>query len=219
MVSARARVAPLAAAIAALVLVVGAARNAHAEESPSIVSMDFAERAGALRASTSVSKLFDREAFENLDSGFRTTVVIRLWVYRVDADQPVAFAVIRRSAVYQLWDEEYELRLEGPGGRRDVRVKTRGEALKLLTNIDDVKIADASAIAKGEMHVLAVVAELNPVSSETLAEVRRWLSKGTGAGLDRGGTFFGSFVSVFVNLKIPEADRVLRMRSQRFYRP
>jgi hypothetical protein len=214
-----ARTSPRAAALLLLLALLGAGQRAHAEDKPAIVSMDFAERAGTLRASTSVSKLFDREAFESLDSGFRTTVVIRLWVYRVDADQPVAFAVLRRSAVYQLWDEEYELRLEGPGGRRDVRVKTRGEALKLLTNLDDVKIADAAAVAKGEMHVLAVVAELNPVSSETLAEVRRWLSKGTGAGLDRGGTFFGSFVSVFVNLKIPDADRVLRMRSQRFYRP
>jgi hypothetical protein len=57
------------------------------------------------------------------------------------------------------------------------------------------------------------------VSQETLAEVRRWLSNGSGGGLDRGGAFFGSFVSVFVNLKVPEADRVLRIRSQPFYRP
>jgi hypothetical protein len=49
--------------------------------------------------------------------------------------------------------------------------------------------------------------------------VRRWLSQGTGGGLDRGGVFFGSFVSVFVNPKIADADRVLRIRSQPFYRP
>ena len=61
--------------------------------------------------------------------------------------------------------------------------------------------------------------DLNPVSPETLTEVRRWLSQGTGGGLDRGGVFFGSFVSVFVNPKIAEADRVLRIRSQPFFRP
>ena len=206
-----------AVVVAALLLIAG--RPAHAADKPAIVSMDFAERAGSLRVTTSVSKLFDRDAFENLDSGFRTTVVIRLWVYQVDSATPVAFTVLRRSVVYELWDEDYELRLEGPGGRRDVRVKTRSEALSLLTELDSVKIAEAAALPQGSLHVLAVVAELNPVSSETLAEVRRWLSQGTGAGLDRGGTFFGSFVSVFVNLKIPDADRVLRIRSQRFYRP
>jgi hypothetical protein len=64
-----------------------------------------------------------------------------------------------------------------------------------------------------------VVAELNPVSAATMAEVRRWLSDGSGGGLDRGGSFFGSFVSVFVNLKLPAADRVVRLRSQPFFRP
>jgi len=69
------------------------------------------------------------------------------------------------------------------------------------------------------MYMLAMEVELNPVSKETLAEVRRWLSQGTGGGLDRGGAFFGSFVSVFVNPKIAAADRVLRIRSQPFFRP
>jgi hypothetical protein len=70
-----------------------------------------------------------------------------------------------------------------------------------------------------KVYVLKMVIELNPVSRETLAEVRRWLSQGTGGGLDRGGAFFGSFVSVFYNPKIADADRVLRIRSQPFYRP
>jgi hypothetical protein len=71
----------------------------------------------------------------------------------------------------------------------------------------------------GQLFVLKLVAELNPVSKETLAEVRRWLSQGNGGGLDRGGTLFGSFVSVFYNPKIADADRVMRIRSQPFYRP
>ena len=64
-----------------------------------------------------------------------------------------------------------------------------------------------------------MVVELNPVSEETLAEVRRWLTKGSGGGLDRGGSVFGRVVSVFVNPDIADADRVLRLKSQPFYRP
>jgi hypothetical protein len=49
--------------------------------------------------------------------------------------------------------------------------------------------------------------------------MRRWLTRPAGsASLDRSTSFFGSFVSVFVNPKLPEADRVLRIRSQPFYR-
>jgi hypothetical protein len=33
-----------------------------------------------------------------------------------------------------------------------------------------------------------------------------------------GSSFFGSFVSVFVNPKIPVSDRTLKLRSQAFYR-
>ena len=49
--------------------------------------------------------------------------------------------------------------------------------------------------------------------------MRRWLTQGTGGGLDRGGSFFGSFVSVFVNPKVAAADRTVRMQSQPFFRP
>ena len=80
-------------------------------------------------------------------------------------------------------------------------------------------IARLAGIPRKDVFVLVMDIELNPVSKETLAQVRRWLSQGTGGGLDRGGAFFGSFVSVFVNPKIAEADRVLRIRSQPFYRP
>ena len=93
------------------------------------------------------------------------------------------------------------------------------DALKLLTSLDEVPIARAADIPYEDHHVLAIEAELNPVSQQTLAEVRRWLTQGTGGGLDRGGSFFGSFVSVFVNPKVAAADRVIRIQSQPFYRP
>lgn len=204
---------------AAMLVALAAAAPARADDKPPIVSMDFVERDGGVEVDTSVSRLFDRDSFASLDSGFRTTVVIRLWVYEVDGRQPVAYTVLRRSAIYQLWDEVYDVRLEGAGPRRDVRVRTRGEALRLLTSLDDVRIAATAQLPPGKLFILAVVAELNPISAETLAEVRRWLSQGTGGGLERGGALFGSFVSVFVNLKVPAADRVYRSRSQRFYRP
>ncbi|MGE3764560.1 MAG: hypothetical protein AB7L94_20035, partial [Kofleriaceae bacterium] len=93
------------------------------------------------------------------------------------------------------------------------------EAFRQLTSLEDTPIARLADLPYDRVFMVAMEIELNPVSKETLAQVRRWLSQGTGGGLDRGGAFFGSFVSVFVNPKIAEADRVLRMRSQPFYRP
>jgi hypothetical protein len=145
--------------------------------------------------------------------------VIRIQITPRDSDEPVAEQLIQRSVVYEVWDEVYTLQLELPGGKKKIQVKAQSEALKWLTSINDLPAARLAVLPVDQVFVLKMVVELNPVSKETLAEVRRWLSQGQGGGLDRGGAFFGSFVSVFYNPKIADADRVLRIRSQPFYRP
>jgi hypothetical protein len=207
-------------AAAALVALAFAAA-AHAEDGPIQHDLRFIERGDALTIASVASKgsplakLFDLAAYNALASGFASTVVIRIWIYPKDGADPLAFVLYERKALYNLWDEVYELKLDG----KIVKEKRQADALKHLTSIEDLPVARLAAVPVGQELLLAMQAELNPVSRETLAEVRRWLSQGTGGGLDRGGAFFGSFVSVFVNPKIPEADRVLRVRSQPFYRP
>jgi hypothetical protein len=209
-------------AIAAAVLAL--ARPAHADDDkPELQRMRFVERGDDLTVTTlppgGIGKLFDTTSYEALSTGIASTVVIRIQITPRDSNDPVAEQLIRRSVVYDVWDEIYTLRLEELGSSKTFKVKYRAEALKWLTAIDDLPVARTSVLPPEQVFVLKMVIELNPVSKETLAEVRRWLSQGTGGGLDRGGAFFGSFVSVFYNPKIAEADRVLRIRSQPFYRP
>jgi hypothetical protein len=185
------------------------------DDAPEQQKMRFIERDPDLTVTTSISKLFDSAAYEALDTGFSSTVEIQLWVFPQNSNEPIAYARLVRSVVYDLWDEDYTLRI----GDRTLKVKQKSEALKLLYSLDDVPVAKLSDMPYDGIYSLAVRADLNPVSKETLAEVRRWLSQGTGGGIDHSGAFFGSFVSVFVNPKIPEADRVLRLRSQPFFRP
>jgi hypothetical protein len=189
------------------------------DDAPEQVRMRFVERGDWLTATTKLSKLFDSGAYDALGSGIPSTVVIRMWVYPQGSNEPVAFTALERSCVYDLWDEVYTLQLTDVAGKTKIKVKKRADALEQLTDLTDVQIAELALMPYEQVYQLAIEAELNPVSKETQAEVRRWLSKGTGEGLDHGSTFFGSFVSVFVNSKIPEADRVVLLRSQPFYRP
>jgi hypothetical protein len=216
--------APLAIAAAAIVTLARPVRaigddGDDDDDEPELVKMKFAERSGNLTVSTSIAQLFDRKAYDALGNGFPSTVVIRMWVYDKKSSEPIAFQLLQRRVVYDIWDEIYTVRVDGPGGRKTTKVKERSKAFTLLTSLEVEPLAPLTDVPYETHHVLAMVAELNPVSKETLAEVRRWLSQGTGDGLDRGGSFFGSFVSVFVNPKVAEADRVLRIRSQPFYRP
>ena len=206
------------AAFVVLLLAVSGVASAD-DDKPEIHKFRFIERGANLTITanpTPLAKLFDSAAYEALDSGFTSTVVIRIWLYPKGSTDPVAFLLLQRQVVYNLWDEVFELRIDG---KAPIKEKRQSEALKRLTAIDDIPVARLANLPFEQVYLLAMQVELNPVSKETLAEVRRWLSQGTGGGLERGGAFFGSFVSVFVNPKIPEADRVLRVRSQPFYRP
>ena len=210
--------------LAVTVSVLALATAAHAEDDkPEIQRMRFVESGNDLTVSTlppgGIGKLFDAAAYESLSTGISSTVVIRIQITPRESDTPVAEQLIRRSVVYDVWDEIYSVELDQPGGTKKVKVKYRAEALKWLTAIDDLPVARLSILPFEQVFVLKMVVELNPVSKETLAEVRRWLSQGAGGGLDRGGAFFGSFVSVFYNPKIADADRILRIRSQPFFRP
>lgn len=196
-------------------------RQAHAADDASTMQqMRFIERGDVLTVRTSITKLFDTAAYAALTSGFTSTVVIRIWVYPKDSTRAISFVLLERKVLFTVWDEEYEIRISEPGGPPHVvKEKRQADALKRITALDDVPIAKLADLPYERLHLLAMQVELNPVSKETLTEVRRWLTQGTGGGLDRGGAFFGSFVSVFVNPKLAAADRVLRIRSQPFYRP
>jgi hypothetical protein len=209
--------------VAALALVIAAAPPAHADDdnAPEDQHMKFVARSGELTVTTSITKLFDSSAYQALSSGFVTNVEIRIWVYPKDSKEIIAETELPRSIVFDMWDEVYTVKLCETC--KPLKVKSPAQALKLITSIDDLPVANLGAIPVGDpdhnLFFLALRADLNPVDKRTLTEVRRWLSQSTGGGLDRGGTFFGSFVSVFVNPKIAEEDRILRVRSQPFYVP
>jgi len=203
---------------AALLLVLIAAVAGADDDRPiENVKMRFVERGTELTTSVKVGNLFDEKTYQALSSGFPSTIVINTFVYPRDEKDPIAAYQLVRSVVYDLWDEDYVIRLDA--NAKPVKVKYQSEALKLLTSIDDMPIARLDLLPYGDVFSLRMTVLLNPVDKKTLAEVQRWLSQGTGGGLDRGGVFFGSFVSVFVHPKIDAADNVVELLSQPFYRP
>jgi hypothetical protein len=216
------RVVAAAAGILAVLAATGAPVRAD-DDKPELQRMRFVERGDELTVSTippgGIGKLFDTRAYEALSLGVPSIVVIGIQITPRDSDDPVTEQLIQRQVVYDVWDKVYILRLDQPGSSRTIKVKYPAEVLKWLTAIDDLVVSRTQVLPIGQVFVLRLVVKLNPVSKETAIEVRRWLSQGNGGGLDRGGTFFGSFVSVFYNPKIADADRVLRIRSQPFYRP
>lgn len=217
------RLGPAARVIALCLLSLLVARAAAAQDDDGDISprrMGFAERGKHLVLTTSFTDLFDRAAFDRLSSGFVATVVVRIYIYRKsDTQTPVTLVLLKLEVVYDPWDDVYQFRSRGPLGEKQLRTRSRAQAVRLLTELDEMPIAPLDRLPIGPHHFVAMVVELNPISPELLAEVRRWLSRPAAeTSLDSGSSFFGSFVSVFVNPKLDPADRTLRIRSQPFYR-
>jgi hypothetical protein len=198
-----------------------AAQEAEQDESEITVRrMAFAERGRHLVVTTAFTEIFDRQGYDRISSGFPTTVVVRIYIYRrTRTEAPVSLALLELEVVYDLWDEVYVVRSRGPLGEKQVRTRSRAQAVRILTELEEMPIAPLDRLPIGPHHFVAMVVERNPVSPELLAELRRWLSRPAGeTSLDSSSSFFGSFVSVFVNPKLELADRRLRVRSQPFYR-
>ena len=194
--------------------------GARAQEDVEVRKLKFAEKGNNLVVSGSFTDVFDSEMLEQLSSGFATTIVVRAYVYEKDGRElPVALSAATFRVVYDLWDEVYSVKIRDGAGEREVEKATRAEALKEATTMVDFPVGRLADIPVKTHHYVGVIVEVNPVSKELLAEVRRWITKPRGGQEAAGSSsFFGSFVSIFVNPKIAEADRTLRFKSQTFYR-
>jgi hypothetical protein len=201
--------------VAAIALAI-AARPARADEIVRQQTMTFGELRGYLRVTTAANVL-DAKAYERLDDGLASAVTILVALTPDGSQRVVAHIDLLHQIVYDLWDEVYTV-ITGPadGPRRKVQVKFKAEALKLLTTVD-VALVRLDALDPAVRYRAQVLAALNPVSARDVAQVRSWLSEG--GSLDRGSSFFGSFVSVFVNPKLPAADRIMRLTSQPYTPP
>ena len=179
----------------------------------------FFEDGKSISVSIGFREMLDAASRERLKNGFATTVVMRIYLYEKSGGAPIAFSARTLRAVYDLWDEQFILKIEEPGRTRHVRLRKQGEVVDRLTSLYRVPLARVELVQPGVQYFVAVIAEVNPMSEALLAEVRKWLRNPSGDHRGTGSeSFFGSFVSIFVNNKIRSAEKTFRVRSQPFYR-
>jgi hypothetical protein len=177
-----------------------------------------------LLVSVGLPDLFTPAARDRLTSGFATRVLIRVHLRREGDPEPIAVAYQRVEVVYDIWDEKFRVRVtRGPGTDRAFDVATPDQAIAAATSLVQFPVEEQIALQPGERYFLAVRGDLNPLSPELLGEVRRWLRQPAGAqrrpGTGGGDSFFGTFVTVFVNPQIEDSDNQVRFVSQTFGAP
>jgi len=174
---------------------------------------------GQVTISVGLQDLFGPAERQHLASGFATRVLIRAAVQDESTGEPIALAVQRVEIVYDIWDERFEVRAtRGLGAEQRAVVATADEAIWRATVLVDFPLVDARRLQPDGRYVVALRGDLNPISEDLLVEVRRWLVQPARGErrLGAGDSFFGSFVSIFVNPRIEDSERQVRFVSQPF---
>jgi hypothetical protein len=211
----------LAAAVAAAAAIVGAPRGARADEALAQRTTGAVVENGQLLISVGLQDLFGPAERQHLTSGFSTHVLIRVALQDAGnaGGEPLALAVQRAEIVYDIWDEKFSVRVtRGLGAELRALAPSVDEAIWRATALWQFPIAETNRLSPGRRYVLLVRGDLNPISEDLLADVRRWLVQPARGQrrLGAGDSFFGSFVSIFVNPRIEDSERQVRFVSQPF---
>jgi hypothetical protein len=221
----RRRVSLRRAAAVAVTLVaglLGTPRGARGADPPPTRLTGIGIRNGQMVVSVGLADLFGPAERAHLTSGFSTRVLIRVALLDEAADETVALAVQRGEIVYDIWDEKFSVRTtRGLGAELRVLAGTADEAIWRATALTQLAVVDTARLKAGGQYVVLVRGDLNPLSEDLLADVRRWLVQPARGQrkLGTGDSFFGSFVSIFVNPRIEDSERQVRFTSQPFTLP
>src|SRR5262245_32134827 len=197
---------------------------AHADERLARRMTGVTIKNGQLLISVGLQDLFGPAERQHLTSGFSTRILIRVALQDATGEQaePLALAVQRAEIVYDIWDERFSVRVtRGLGAELRAIAPTADDAIWRATALWQFPIADTTRLRAGGAYVVLVRGDLNPISEDLLADVRRWLVQPARGQrrLGAGDSFFGSFVSIFVNPHIEDSERQVRFVSQPFALP
>ncbi len=168
-----------------------------------------------LLASFSYVDVLDAAMRNKLSSGLPTTVVLRAYLWREGASDPIALAARTCKITYDLWDNVFALKISGPGGERSTAALNVDGVLRQCFEARGLQLADRSLVPPGGKPVfVGGIVEVNPVNAQMVEQMRKWVTRPAGStGIGPGDALFGSFVGLFVK-DIGKADRTLLFRTQ-----
>jgi len=197
-----------------------AARPARAAEL-AVRTTGLNRRNGKLLISVGVPDIIQPSSEQHLTSGFATKVLIRVALFHEGTREAVATTYRLADIVYDLWDEKFRVQRSGPRGVIDENdAATAREAISLAADLKQFPVVELGRLIPGASYRLSFSTDLNPLSQDVVAELRRWLARPPGQGrLAPGDSFFGSLISIFPNPHIEDSERRIQFISQSFVEP
>jgi hypothetical protein len=116
--------------------------------------------------------------------------------------------------IYDMWEEKFVVRSEGPTGDRDFQLGSMEELVKKCGALDRLQLTPVVELPSGMKYRIEVRIVVNPMSERLRKKVREYLSNPDGSShIGSPRSFFGSFSKIFVDEKAFQADAVYTYRS------
>lgn len=212
--------APLAPllALAALLLALVTPGRAAAQDAPPPLPTKIATFTWdrlAWRMSIAYREVISDEVLKKLNSGIPTVIVHTAAIYESGGDAPVAITILKTCRIiYDVWDEIYTVDTTPYSTPSPRPVPTLSGVLTRCAQSDRVALIERARLKVGTAYLVQNRIEVNPVSPDLLARIKRWVSRPKGTTtVGAGDALFGSLVGLFVT-EISNADVVFRFRTQ-----
>ena len=154
--------------------------------------------------------LADDDVRRRLKSGLTTTLRLQVWLRELETGTVRGGWWSIARARWDLWDESLTVTIETLSGERTETFQDVDTFLRAFAALRRRELAQDVAL-DDTLYQVHLRIEVNPLSADKLALMRRWLaSPGTANFLDpMGSGLFGSFVRLFDNLKPGRAERAV----------
>lgn len=157
----------------------------------------------------------DVDAIDSIDSGFTTTLTFTIRVHRTGSNALVDERHRTVKIQWNPWKERYTTQIQDEGKGVSVRSFTdRNQAIKHATQLDRVKIAQASALDRGVQatYFVIVVGQRNPLEPQHIPQPDISLSEQS-----RDLSVFSRWIGIFIR-EVPRAEKTFAIRtSPAFY--
>jgi hypothetical protein len=157
----------------------------------------------------------DAEIRHKLTRGLPTTIVMTATVYAVGRPQPVATTAQTCKITWHVWEEAYRLEVVRPGERPQPTWTTTMEGvLRRCAEGNHLLAAGPSQVPPGAPLFVVAQVQVNPISSDVLAKIQRWVSRpmNTGTAVP-GDALFSTFTGLFLQ-RIGSAERTLQFETR-----
>jgi hypothetical protein len=201
-------------ALVAVAVSAASAAEVRAEERP-VRQVGVHRRDGWLGISVSLRDLFGPRERERLRSGFVMRILLHAELWREGDKAPLTRQDRSTEIIYDLWDERFRVKVVESRGPLAAEVATADAAIELATTLLNFPVAELTRLNPRFRYRVRLRADLNPLTEDLVADVRRWLVRTPGQGrTGTGDSVFGSFVNIFVNPRIEESERQIALWSQ-----